>query len=202
MSTSPARRSTARRWQSWRRQADARRVPAQDHPRRDRDRHPDSARTRSCSEAISSPSSDADPRHASSRRSRAWAIPTAAPTVADVAFIGAAIAIGALLGAVVYKVGSVPLTLVHLRRRVDFRPVLRLAALGAPDLRTVSVADGVVHEFGRSECVHRRCRHLVGTGLRRWAATARLQSVPLGRCRNDGAADLGDVRRKIPVSFR
>ncbi len=31
--------------------------------------------------------------------------------VADVAFIGAAIAIGALLGAVVYKVGSVPLTL-------------------------------------------------------------------------------------------
>ncbi|QPF93613.1 aspartate-alanine antiporter [Bradyrhizobium commune] len=31
--------------------------------------------------------------------------------VADVAFIGAAIAIGALIGAVVYKVGSVPLTL-------------------------------------------------------------------------------------------
>ena len=31
--------------------------------------------------------------------------------VADVAFIGAAIAIGALLGAVVYKIGSVPLTL-------------------------------------------------------------------------------------------
>jgi len=31
--------------------------------------------------------------------------------VADVAFIGAAIAIGALLGAVVFKVGSVPLTL-------------------------------------------------------------------------------------------
>ena len=34
-----------------------------------------------------------------------------ATDVADVAFIGAAIAIGALLGAVVYKVGSVPLTL-------------------------------------------------------------------------------------------
>jgi putative transport protein len=31
--------------------------------------------------------------------------------IADVAFIGAAIAIGALLGAIVYKVGSVPLTL-------------------------------------------------------------------------------------------
>jgi putative transport protein len=34
-----------------------------------------------------------------------------ATDVADVAFIGAAIAIGALLGAIVYKVGSVPLTL-------------------------------------------------------------------------------------------
>lgn len=37
--------------------------------------------------------------------------PDRATDIADVAFIGAAIAIGALLGAVVYKVGSVPLTL-------------------------------------------------------------------------------------------
>ena len=37
--------------------------------------------------------------------------PDRATDVADVAFIGAAIAIGALLGALVYKVGSVPLTL-------------------------------------------------------------------------------------------
>jgi putative transport protein len=37
--------------------------------------------------------------------------PDRATDVADVAFIGAAIAIGALLGAVVYKLGSVPLTL-------------------------------------------------------------------------------------------
>ncbi|WP_024520629.1 aspartate-alanine antiporter [Bradyrhizobium sp. Tv2a-2] len=37
--------------------------------------------------------------------------PDRATDVADVAFIGAAIVIGALLGAVVYKVGSVPLTL-------------------------------------------------------------------------------------------
>jgi putative transport protein len=38
-------------------------------------------------------------------------VPDRATDVADVAFIGAAIAIGALIGAVVYKVGSVPLTL-------------------------------------------------------------------------------------------
>jgi len=37
--------------------------------------------------------------------------PDRATDVADVAFIGAAITIGALLGALVYKVGSVPLTL-------------------------------------------------------------------------------------------
>jgi putative transport protein len=37
--------------------------------------------------------------------------PDRATDIADVAFIGAAIAIGALVGAVVYKIGSVPLTL-------------------------------------------------------------------------------------------
>src|SRR6202000_1229381 len=37
--------------------------------------------------------------------------PDRATDIADVAFIGAAIAIGALLGAVVYKIGSGPLTL-------------------------------------------------------------------------------------------
>ena len=37
--------------------------------------------------------------------------PDRATEVADVAFLGAAIAIGALLGAVVYNIGSVPLTL-------------------------------------------------------------------------------------------
>lgn len=37
--------------------------------------------------------------------------PDKATDIADVAFIGAAIAVGALLGALVYKVGSVPLTL-------------------------------------------------------------------------------------------
>ena len=42
---------------------------------------------------------------------KALGYPDRATDVADVAFIGAAITIGALLGAVVYKIGSVPLTL-------------------------------------------------------------------------------------------
>jgi putative transport protein len=63
--------------------------------------------------------------------------------VADVAFIGAAVAVGALIGAFVYKIGSVPLTL--------------------------STSGGA------------------------------LISGLLGRHRYDGAADPGDVCRKIPV---
>ena len=42
---------------------------------------------------------------------KALGYPDRATDVADVAFIGAAIALGALVGAVVYKIGSVPLTL-------------------------------------------------------------------------------------------
>ena len=38
-------------------------------------------------------------------------VPDRATDIADVAFIGAAIAIGALVGAIVYKVGTIPLTL-------------------------------------------------------------------------------------------
>ena len=91
---------------------------------------------------------------------------------------------------------------VHLRRRADRRPVLRLAALGAPDLRADSIIDRVVHELGRPQRVHRRRRHLVRTGLCRRAAEARLQPVPVGRRGDDGAADPGDVRRQIPVPLR
>jgi len=46
-----------------------------------------------------------------SASTRMLGYPDRATDVADVAFIGAAITIGALLGALVYKVGSVPLTL-------------------------------------------------------------------------------------------
>src|SRR5882672_1600188 len=42
---------------------------------------------------------------------KALGVPDRQTDIADVAFIGAAIAIGALIGAAVYKVGSVPLTL-------------------------------------------------------------------------------------------
>ena len=58
----------------------------------------------------------------------------------------------------------------HLRRRLDCRALLRMAALGAPDLRPDSIIHRLVHEFGRPERVHRGGRHLVRTGLCRWLA--------------------------------
>ena len=54
---------------------------------------------------------DAGQDHAALELSRGGDEPDRATDVADVAFIGGAITIGALLGALVYKVGSVPLTL-------------------------------------------------------------------------------------------
>ena len=87
--------------------------------------------------------------------------PDRATDVADVAFIGAAIAIGALLGAIVYKVGSVPLTLSTSGGAL----ISGLSSAGCA--RCVRPSDGfrrsdrLVHELGRPERVHRRGRHLV-----------------------------------------
>ena len=128
--------------------------------------------------------------------------PDRATDVADVAFIGASNRNRRAARRDRLQDRQRAAHLVHLRRRFDFRSLLRLAALGAPDIRTDSVADRVVHEFGRPECVHRRGRHLVRAGLCRRAATAWLQPLPLGCLCYDGAADTGDVRGKIPVPLR
>ena len=109
-----------------------------------------------------------------------WVTLTARPTWRTWHLSASAIAIGALLGAVVYKVGECATHIVHLRRCVDGRPVLRLAALCAPDIRPDSVTHGVVHELSRAERVHRRGRHFVRAGLCRRTAAAWLQPVSLG----------------------
>ena len=127
--------------------------------------------------------------------------PDRATDVADVAFIGGAIAIGALLGAIVYKVGSVPLTL-------STSGGALISGLFFGWLRSVRptfgnfIADRVVHEFGRPECVHRRGRHLVGPGFISGLQQLRLQPLPLGCPCYDVATDTGDVRGKIPVPLR
>ena len=87
----------------------ARRLPAEDHARRDRHRRSRSCRTPRSSAATSSPSSAA--RRTPSAATKLLASRTVPTDVADVAFIGAGIVIGALIGALVLKVGGVPLTL-------------------------------------------------------------------------------------------
>ncbi len=119
--------------------------------------------------------------------------------VADVAFIGAAIAIGALIGALVYKIGDVPFTLSTSGGSVDLGALLRLAALRAAEIRTNTDIDGLVHEFGRPQCLHRRSRHLLRPRLRCRPAAAWIQPVPLGHIRNDRAAGTGNVCREICV---
>ncbi len=128
--------------------------------------------------------------------------PDRATDVADVAFIGAAIAIGALLGAIVYKVGSVPLTLSTSGGVLIAGLFFGWLRSVRPTFRTDPVLHRLVHELGRPECVHRRGRHFLRAGLCRRPATTRLQPVPLGRCGDDRPADPGDVCRKISVPLR
>ena len=128
--------------------------------------------------------------------------PDRATDVADVAFIGGAITIGALLGALVYKVGSVPLTLSTSGGVLIAGLFFGWLRSVQTDLRADPVVHCLVHELGRPERVHRGGRHLVRARLCRRAATARIQPVSLGRRGHDGAADTGDVRRQVPVPVR
>ena len=79
--------------------------------------------------------------------------------VADVAFIGAGIAIGALVGALTLKVGTVPLTLSTAGGALIAGLVCGWLRSVHPTLRTHPAGRGVVHELGRAERVHRRRRH-------------------------------------------
>ncbi len=96
--------------------------------------------------------------------------------VADVAFIGGAITIGALVGALVWKVAGIPLTL--------------------------STAGGarLVHEFGRPQHLHRGGRHLGRAGLRQRPQDAGHRPVPVGRRGDDDPPDSRDVRRQVHLS--
>ena len=129
-------------------------------------------------------------------------MPDRATDVADVAFIGAAIAIGALLGALVYKVGSVPLTL-------STSGGALIAGLFFGWLRSVRPTFGRIPSptvwFMNSVGLNVFIAVVgisSGPGLRRRPAAAWLQPVPLGRRRDDRAADPGDVCRQIHVPFR
>ena len=109
---STSRHQQSSRWKDARGAGDdsgsPRRLPAQDHPGGDRDRHSDPPVHADQPRRHRHPGRTHARHH---RRHEGAGCPDRQTDVADVAFIGAAIAIGALIGAVVYKIGSVPLTL-------------------------------------------------------------------------------------------
>ncbi len=100
--------------------------------------------------------------------------------VADVAFIGIAITIGATGRRLCLEGRRRSAHAVNVRRRADRGPVLRMVALGEAEVRADSDPDTLVHEFGRLERLHRHRRHFVGTELRRRPAEAWLQPVRCG----------------------
>ena len=119
--------------------------------------------------------------------------------IADVAFIGAAIAIGALVGCLRLQGRRHSTDVVHVGRRTHFRTRIRLAAVGASDLWTDPVVDCVVHELGRPEHIHRRGRHIVRPGFCRRPAATGVQPVPVGHRGHNRTFGSGDVCRQVCV---
>ena len=119
--------------------------------------------------------------------------------VTDMAFVGAAIVVGALIGALVFKVAGAPHHPVDCRRSADRRNHRRMAALGAPEVRPHSDAHRLVHELGRPQHLHRHRRHLRRSGLRQRPENAGRRSLPVGRGRHHGPLILGMFVAEIRV---
>ena len=119
--------------------------------------------------------------------------------VTDMAFVGAAIVVGALIGALVFKVAGAPITLSTAGGALIAGNCRRLAALGAPEVRPHSDAHRLVHELGRPQHLHRHRRHLRRSGLRQRSENAGRRSLPVGRGRHHGPADSRHVRREVRV---
>ncbi len=71
----------------------------------------------------------------------------------------------------------------HVGRRTDRRPYLRVAAVRPSDLRPRSGTGALDHELRRPQCLHRGGGHLGGSRIRRWLAAGRHRPVLLG-CRS------------------
>ena len=119
--------------------------------------------------------------------------------VTDMAFVGAAIVVGALIGALVFKVAGAPITLSTAGGALIAGNRRRLAALGAPEVRPHSDAHRLVHELGRPQHLYRHRRHLRRPGLRQRSENAGRRSLPVGRGRHHGPAGSRHVRREVRV---
>ncbi len=128
-------------------------------------------------------------------------VPDRATDVADVAFIGAGIAVGALIGALVWKVAGVPLDALNRGRGAHLRNYLRLDTLSASEVRPHPDIHSLVHELRRSQHLHRHRRYLGRPGLREWLKDTGYRPVPVGSSGNDCASCDWHVRRQVHFPF-
>ncbi len=122
-----------------------------------------------------------------------------ATDVADVAFIGAWIVMGALIGSLVFKVSGVPLTLSTAGGALIAGIVGGWLRSGTPDLRAYPDAYRLVHELGRPQHLHRHRRHLRWPGFHQRPEDTGRRLILVGRPRDHGTPDSRDVRRQIRV---
>ena len=114
-------------------------------------------------------------RHQGARRA-----PIGRRDVADVAFIGGAITLGALIGALVLKVGGVPLTLSTAGGALIAGLVFGWLRSIRPFFGRIPSLDRLVHELGRPQHLHRRRRHLGRPGVRQRPARRRASACSCG----------------------
>ncbi len=117
--------------------------------------------------------------------------------IADVAFIGIAITIGALIGAVVIKVAGIPLTLSTAGGALILGIISGWYRATRPTFGRIPCGHVVVHELRWSQHVHRRDRADRRTQVRCRPSAAWIRDVLVGHRRYDGAAHPRYVSRQI-----
>jgi Predicted permease len=120
--------------------------------------------------------------------------------VTDMAFVGAAIVVGALIGALVFKVAGAPLTLSTAGGAL-IAGIVAAGCARSPEVRPHSDAHRLVHELGRPQHLYRHRRHLRRSGLRQRPENAGRRSLPVGRGRHHGPLILGMFVAKYVFRF-
>ena len=124
-------------------------------------------------------------------------VPDRPSDVADVAFIGASITIGALIGALGMESGRSAADAVDSWRCAHRRSCRRVVAIGAPQVRPHSNIDRLVHELGRTQHFHRCGRHLGRPGFRERFEDTGHRTVLMGSSGDNCAAYSRHARSQV-----
>ncbi|MGF6963112.1 putative transport protein [Paraburkholderia sp. WC7.3g] len=122
-------------------------------------------------------------------------------SVADIAFVSLAITLGALIGSIVIRAGTIPLTL-------STSGGALIAGIGfgwyraIHDVRPDSRANGLVHEFRRAQRVHWGHRYHGRPRVCQRLATAWRESFSMGHLEHNRSVDSWHGHREVPVQIR